>query len=261
MQGLEDILENRHWLQCRRPFPHTVATNVFTNYFYRRLVATFQSILQRSFGPQASDPPPMYKMAGYDASVMNVKAKCNSAFRIFLTREWHDVIAGVAGVEATGEIDCSLHHHKRGSNSGQVHNDLNPGWFLKNPGPDGITVTDQARCSYCHGSTSSPNLVPIERVRAVAVIVYLNNARWRKGDGGETGLYYSERDPIDEPAVRIPPVNNSMLIFECTPFSYHTFLQNGAHPRNSIIMWLHRSKEDVIARWGENKIICWPERE
>lgn len=261
MEELKDILSTRYWMQRRRPFPHIVATNVFTTSFYRRLVASFQSILQRSFGAQASDPPPMYKMTGYDAFVMNLPAKCNSAFRVFLTRQWHDLVAAVAGVDATGEIDCSLHHHKRGSNSGQVHNDLNPGWFLSDPGPDGITVTDQARCSYCHGSTSTTNLVSVERVRAVALIFYLNNARWRQGDGGETCLYYSERDPIDQPAVRIPPINNSMLLFECTPFSYHAFGRNKAHPRNSLIMWLHRSKENVIARWGEKKIIGWPEGE
>lgn len=203
----------------------------------------------------------MYKIAGYDAFAMNLRANCKSAFRLFLTREWHDVLAEVTEVDATGEVDCSLHHHKRRSNHGQVHNDLNPGWFLKEPGPEGIVVTDQVRCNYCHGTTSSPELVPVERVRAVAMIFYLNNAPWQKGDGGETGLYCSERDPIDQPTARVPPINNTMLVFECTPFSYHAFMRNDAHPRNSIIMWLHRSKDDVVARWGENRIVGWPEGE
>lgn len=261
VQTLKDNLANRRWLQSRYPFPHTVATNVFTKPFYAKLEIEFQSILRKTFGPGASRKPPMYKMIGYDTFAMNLRADCKSELRLFLTREWHDLVASVARVDVTGEIDCSLHHHKRGSSNGQVHNDLNPGWFTSERGTDGITVTDQSRCTYCHGTTSSTKLVPVERVRAVAVLFYLNNARWRNGDGGETGLYYSERDQIDQPLVRVPPVNNTMLIFECTPFSYHAFLKNDSRPRNSLIMWLHRPKADVVARWGEGKIIGWPEGE
>jgi hypothetical protein len=258
---LNDILASRRWLRSSHPFPHTLATNVFTKAFYTKLEGEFRSVLRRSFGPSAVRTPPMYKMTGYDAFAMHIGAAQKTNFRLFLSREWHDLMADVSRVDASGEIDCSLHHHKRGSLCGQVHNDLNPGWFLDEPDADGITVTDQNRCTYCHGVTSSPDLVPVERVRAAAVLFYLNNAPWRKGDGGETGLYYAEHDPIDLPAVRVPPVNNTMLIFECTPFSYHGFLRNGVHPRNSLIMWLHRPKADVAARWGKGKIIGWPKTE
>jgi hypothetical protein len=256
-QELRAILANRQWIRRTHPFPHVIATNVFAKSFYRELEAEFQSFLRRTFGPSTDRTPPMYRMAGYGAFATNFRADCKWPFRMFLSREWHDLVAAVAGVDATGEVDCSLHHHKVGSRNGQVHNDLNPGWFLNEPDESGMTVTNNARCTYCHGDTFYPGDVAIERVRGVALLLYLNNAPWRAGDGGETGLYYSEYDPVERPVVRVAPMNNTMLIFECTPFSYHSFLKNDVHPRNSLIMWLHRSKSEVAARWGEDKIVGW----
>lgn len=73
----------------------------------------------------------------------------------------------------------------------------------------------------------------------------------------KTGLYENSEQPIDEPTKTIPPVNNTLLIFECTPRSYHSFIQNRRSARNSIIMWLHRPKSDAIQRWGSDAIIGW----
>ena len=52
-------------------------------------------------------------------------------------------------------------------------------------------------------------------------------------------------------------MNNSLVLFECTPFSWHGYLGNRAKPRNSVVMWLHRPKADVVARWGEPSIVRW----
>jgi len=49
-----------------------------------------------------------------------------------------------------------------------------------------------------------------------------------------------------------------MLAFECTPFSFHSFLHNHRHPRNSFILWLHRRREEVAQRWGAERIAMWP---
>ena len=59
------------------------------------------------------------------------------------------------------------------------------------------------------------------------------------------------------PAPAPPPINNSALFFEFTPPSYPAFIRNGAAPRNSIILWIHRRKDEVVARWGERSIIGW----
>jgi Rps23 Pro-64 3,4-dihydroxylase Tpa1-like proline 4-hydroxylase len=94
-----------------------------------------------------------------------------------------------------------------------------------------------------------------EAVRAVAVIYYLNNPQWQPGDGGETGLYRTVRDAIEHPVAVVPPLNNSLVAFECTPGSYHTFRSNVRHPRNSVVIWLHVEKSAAIARWGESALV------
>ena len=64
---------------------------------------------------------------------------------------------------------------------------------------------------------------------------------------------------MNSPAAAVPPVNNMLLAFECTPNSYHSFISNKVAERNSVIMWLHRSDEMAVNRWGENTLERWAE--
>ncbi|WP_433757792.1 2OG-Fe(II) oxygenase family protein [Nocardia sp. CA-135398] len=90
-------------------------------------------------------------------------------------------------------------------------------------------------------------------MRAVAVLFYFGNPDWRPGDGGETGLFaHIGANPV--PALTVPPLNNSLLLFECTPRSWHSFVGDNVAARNSVMMWLHRPKEDVLRRWGGDSI-------
>ena len=141
-----------------------------------------------------------------------------------------------------------------GSLNGWIHNDLNPVWFADIADADGIVIPRQALCSYCEGAGPA-EVRRREAVRSVAVIYYLNNAAWQSGDGGETGLYRRIQDAIAHPVARVPPVNNSLVAFECTPSSYHTFLTNVRHPRNSVVLWLHVEKGTAVARWGESALV------
>ena len=75
-------------------------------------------------------------------------------------------------------------------------------------------------------------------------------------DGGMTGLYSSPRQPVNRPDAAVPPVNNTMLLFECGARSWHSFISN-RQPRRSVILWLHRTREDAIAHWGERAIVNW----
>ena len=119
---------------------------------------------------------------------------------------------------------------------------------------------DLSRCRYTDGCTTEPGIETREMVRAVTMIFYLANPPWSPGDGGETGLYRAAEQPVDRPSVRIPPVNNSVLVFENTPFSYHSFLRNHRQHRNSAILWLHRTKAEVAALWGESAVYKWRRR-
>ncbi|MGI8762164.1 MAG: 2OG-Fe(II) oxygenase [Jatrophihabitantaceae bacterium] len=247
---LPEVLANRRWVRRDVPFPHVVAENVFTPAFYGELHAEFERI-QREH-PEAFQR----SMAGYDAAGAEVAAHRDGPLGIFVSREWHDLLAGVAGVRATADVAASLHHHEPGSASGWPHNDLNPGWF-GDPAADAgqIVVTGASGVGYHHGNRP-PGVEARETVRAVSLLFFLANPPWQPGDGGETGLFASVDAAGRGQRVTVAPVNNSLVLFECTPLSWHCFLAN-ATPRNSVVMWLHRRRDEVVRRWGEHSIVHW----
>jgi hypothetical protein len=260
--AIGEILANKRWTRRDYPFPHFTAQNVFVKNIYQSLESAFQHILARGLGPKRQDGVARFSrnMSGYDAYGLSFEPSFNGPLRVFLSRAWHDTLSAVAGVNATRDLSGGLHHHSAGSSSGSVHNDFNPGWFTDRHSPNGINVADSRVCDYNLGTLRQAGLKPRQCVRAVAMLFYLNNPPWSPGNGGETGLYCSNSDAVERPSAVIPPINNSILIFECTPYSYHTFLRSQSHPRNSVILWLHRPLAEVVRRWGEGKIVYWPQR-
>jgi hypothetical protein len=256
---LHDILANRQWLRCKEPFLHFTAQNVFVEPVYRSLEAMFQRILSRGLGRTSDDNLRLTRnISDYDAYSLSFPPDLSGPLRIFISRPWHDMVANLTGVNATRDIHGGLHHHAIGSASGRIHNDLNPGWFVDRYNDAGINAADWSLCNYRTGDTYGSGLVPRATVRAAAMLFYLNNPPWSQGDGGETGLYRNAQDPIEKPAATVPPVNNSILIFECTPYSYHSFISNRHHQRNSVILWIHRPRAEAVFRWGEENIVNWP---
>jgi Rps23 Pro-64 3,4-dihydroxylase Tpa1-like proline 4-hydroxylase len=81
------------------------------------------------------------------------------------------------------------------------------------------------------------------------MIYYLNNDGWQPGDGGETALFATGKLGVG-PFGLCPPVNNSLLLFECTPHSFHSLIANPRRARDSVILWLHSTVEDAEAKWG-----------
>ena len=248
---LDHVLANRRWVGRNTPFPHVVAANVFTTEFYTELHTEFARTEREH--PQAF----RRNMAGYDAAGADLGNFRDGTLGIFVSRQWHDMIADVAGVDVTGDVSGSLQHHDPGGQSGWPHNDLNPGWFggpaplpheVRLPGFDGVGY---------HGGVRPPGVAARETIRAVSVLFYLGNPEWEPGDGGETGLFSSYDTAWRGPSAAVAPVNNSLVLFECTVYSLHAFVSNPAKPRNSVVMWLHRSKDDVLARWGEQSIVNW----
>jgi LPS sulfotransferase NodH len=245
---IEAALGSRRWMRFETPFPHVYATDVFAPNTYRSMADQFEGLLS---GGKFSRSIP-----GYDVSAYMVTGRTGGPLSIFTSREWHDLLARLFDMKATGELNIALHHHSVGSGSGSPHNDLNPGWFAERRRSDGIVVLDQAdRCDYRFGS-EDPYVETVERVRGVAVIFYLANPAGRYF-GGETGLYRAASDPINQPSAVIPPANNSMVAFECTPFSFHGFITNPRAVRNCLVMWLHRDKAEIVERFGGSSIVYW----
>lgn len=245
---LRAVLANRRWVRRTRPFPHVVATDVFTPGTYATLESGFRELL-------ATPDAFRRDMTGYDAYGFNFRPPVAAPFDLFFRRAWHDAVARAVGVSATGAMSGGLHHHEPGGPDGAIHNDLNPAWFAAEPDPGGTVVADRELCDYGTGTPRQTGVEPRSLVRAVAVVYYLANPPWSPGDGGETGLYET-RDAVGRPAVRVPPRNNSLVAFECTPWSFHGFLGNRAE-RNSVIQWLHRPMSYVDATWSARHVVGW----
>ncbi|MFE2940389.1 2OG-Fe(II) oxygenase [Streptomyces sp. NPDC059255] len=253
---LNQLLDGRRWLLREFPFRHIWAESVFAPALYEQMIAEFRHLLGAPDGHGFQR-----NMPGYDATGHSFRPGYRGAFDIFFSAEFRRLMSTVSGAPITCDMDAGLHHHRPGARSGRVHNDLSPGWFLarsSSPSPDAtVNLSDSARCNYRSGETPEPGVEVVEMVRALALIYYLDNGPWLPGNGGETGLYLSNTVPVTEPASLVPPKDNSMLAFECTPRSFHTYLES-RRTRNSPVLWWHRPKEDATSRWGEEAIASWP---
>jgi LPS sulfotransferase NodH len=246
---LDDVLASRRWWKVARPFAHLRADNVFRPDVYQAMVEQYRGWMAKGYFTR--DIP------GYDVSAMTVTKENAGAFDVFVSRPWHDAMARVLGVDATGELNVTLHHHGVGSLSGTPHNDLNPAFFAEDDRDgEGLVVSAPKRCNYRKG-TAPDGVTVTERVRAISLIFYLAGPEQAQIVGGETGLYHAASDPVTAPAVAVGPRNNSLVAFECTPYSYHSFISNTRHERECLVMWWHRPKAEVVRRWGEHTIVGW----
>lgn len=250
---LPTILQNRRWLRRLDPFPHYMVRDVF--------IPEVATELSEAVTKVVGSEDRMAHFGWYDAYGTNFEPEEEWPLRVFISRAWHDMLAGLTGIQATGRVNGGIHHHTVGSKSGFVHHDLNPVYFNEDPTWDRQgDLAFMARhdlVGYTTGEALVPDVTVVKEVRAVAVLYYTANEDWSPGAGGETGLFHEQTDSVDEAAVKAPPLNNSMLIFPCTPHSYHSFLSNPKLERNSIVMWLHRSVDDTAAIWGPDAPMGW----
>lgn len=252
---LNELLARSKWTYRTAPFPHIWVRQVFIAPAYERLAGAFREALTRRTTDAAGNPRFAHAGSALDAYVMPFRPSLAGPLSLFVSRPWVALLAAATAVKVTSDLNGALHYHARNSRDGFIHKDFSACWFADNPRPDGINVTDNKICNYRTGETFVAGATAQERVRAVAMLFYLNNAPWSPGDGGETGLYCGADGPVGRPAASIPPINNSMLIFECSPYSYHSFISNRRHPRSSVALWLHRSKADAVAQWGARSIV------
>ncbi len=254
MTELARYIGNRKWLWRAHPFPHIVALDAFSAPFYAMLDRAVRSSLVKGLSETATGEQFSRDIPGYDAYGMGFDEQTSGAVAIFRSIEWHDLITGLFGVTGTRQVNLGAHHHTPGSAHGFIHNDFNPVWFPKWTARDSVCCS--GRCDYKSGAGLAEN-AKVEVVRAVAMIYYLCNDGWRPGDGGETGLFHSATDSLERPAAVVTPVNNTMILFECTPHSYHSFLHNPGRPRTSIIMWAHRTMADKQTMWPDGRLERW----
>jgi hypothetical protein len=254
---LSTLLRNRHWLLRTSPFAHAVVHDVFSDSLYSDLKRELGRLVLRGLGSAHETDRLARNMPNSDAHAWNFPPDVDGSFGLFYSRAWRDMLAGLFGIAPTEDVNAAVHYHQVGSANGSVHRDLGVAWFSDQPRADGINPMDLTRCSYTSGKTSAPDIAAREVVRAITMIYYIGNPAWTQGDGGETGLYRAADDDVAAPALAVAPIENSILVFENTPASYHGFIRNHQHPRTSIILWLHRRKTEALARFGDAVRLTW----
>jgi hypothetical protein len=251
-----DLLGSRRWIRREQPFPHIIARSVFSEPFHAALDRGMKRLIRKGLS-EGPDPRRLSRnIPGYDAYALGFRPESvRGALGVFLSAGWRDLVCGLFGVAPTPYLFAGAHYHLPGSQHGFVHNDYNPVWFpLAGNAP--IRVPDQQACSYKTGAGSLDEGDKAQLVRAVALIFFTANDGWTVGDGGETGLYRTAQDRVCEPAIGIPPENNSLVAFECSPRSFHSFIAN-RRPRASVIMWTHCAPEVADRRFGLEHLEHW----
>jgi hypothetical protein len=254
---LAAVLAHRRWWFEEQPFPYAHATDVFVPDHYAALESSARRLLALGLSDTPDADRLSRNMPGSDAFGWNLPPDAPDPLGFFYDQQWHDLLARLTGVDATGDVSCAVHHHLRGSAHGRVHRDLGIGWFPGRSPTGAVNPADRARCSYIYGDVQVPGTPVHEAVRAVTMVFYLANPLWAPGDGGETGLYRDASDPVASPTVTIPPTNNSLVVFENTPWALHAFIANARSPRTSVILWLHRPIDEARRRFGERALFRW----
>ena len=238
------LLNHRRWWRHTAPFPHVRAVNVFRPDVYTALEEAFLSWLAETGGGTA--------LAHHDLAGATLTESFEGPLRLFASAGWRRLVARATGADVSQYVNVGLHHHRPWGDPGFPHNDLNPGWFAED-GTREVVLADPD-VAYTTGRSTNGTARPVEQVRAVALLFYLANPVWQPEHGGCTGLYRSDRDDPGDPLDVVPPHNNSLLAFECTPWSFHGFVSGGPVPRNSLVQWFHRSPEQVRERWGDGVV-------
>jgi hypothetical protein len=244
------LLGHRRWWRCRRPFPHVRAVNVFRSSVYSELEGAFSDWLDESGGGPGLD--------AHDLQGTTVTRRFEGPLRVFASAGWRELLRRALGVSVTPHVNLGLHHHRPHSEPGFAHTDLNPAWFPDDA--EEVVLADPASIDYTTGRVWDSSVNPIQVVRAVAVLFYIANPPWQPQHENCTGLYHSGRDDPGEPVTVVQPHSNSLLAFECTPWSFHGFVRGGSVGRNSIVQWLHRTPGAAHARWGSTAVVGYSGR-
>jgi hypothetical protein len=233
---LAPLLASRSWERRAEPFPHVVADDVFGRPVYDQLATDFDTLYSTHGNP--------YNARHDFVGISLTRGGCGS-LDLFLSPAWHTLMASLFGIDdPVGWITAGAHRHWPGSRPGFPHNDI----FPERLG-DSTVRGEAIESDRCRPAPRRDDRV----VRAVALLFYINNPEWRPGDGGTTGLYRHWSDDVDDPARLIAPRHNSLLAFECSPYSYHAFMANGRR-RDSVVVFAHRSLSSFQALWGADGV-------
>jgi hypothetical protein len=240
------IINNGQWRDLRRPFRHFHATRVLESTVYNSVAKMFSTLLLRS--PKSRRKLPSFTKSVYNNDLVLPVDECLAEdLPAIFSESSIRSLYGILDLPFLPRIDAEMHSHPKGSPSGFIHTDYSETWFDESFAPlkPMIRFPSRFRCDSVTGEVKVRSAIPAKYVRAATLIFYLCNDGWREGDGGETALYEDEWETPDISARLIPPANNSLLLFRCSPHSYHRFVTNPGCVRNSIVLRLYSTSSNA----------------
>lgn len=222
-----DIIANRRWVHRDSPFPHVVARSVFHPEFLDAAWTDFHDRWQR----ESARATRAEHSGRWDLSLTGT----GGPLGVFLSRSWQEIVASLCGVPVLdSHLTGALVRHGRGALSEQPHTGMEQEATIPDP-PAGIPGAPSAT----------------DRMVCVAVAeVFLGNVEWSPPDGGETALY-DNSDGTQSAVPTMPPVDNSVIAFGCTPSSWHGVrMATGEFGCSRVVSRLYRPHRAVLEQWG-----------
>jgi hypothetical protein len=223
------------------PYNHVIIKNLLKKDIYDKMCVKFYEYIARA-------PKPHGKIGStnltYDAFIYSVTEQdCVDGYEFFASEEWKDFVSKIFKLQLNQHIAYSLHYHHTPSQSGYVHADLSLCSVIDDPTRK-IKITGD--CLYADDSS---NVQPHtnKTMRTVACLYYFNNDvdNWKESDGGGTGIYSSY--DLASLVKQVPPINNSLFMFEIGAKSFHAFI--GANfDRSAMVQWFHSNPKEFMKK-------------
>ena len=236
------------------PFPHVYIQNALKEEFYTVLCKYFNQVLLRGIVPSTEplNPSKFQKFSyGYDASFWQPPPDIGYPINAFYEPIWVEFLSKLFNIPLTNHISLTLHHQVYDSKPFAAHNDYCLVGMSKCKGPSDKLQQYHFETPYFIKSVEEGQSLNLDiQMRSVVALFYINNLPWEEGKGGETALYEQYADYVaHKPFKKIPPISNSVLMFETTPETFHTYLPNFSKFRNTLIFWLHSDMKKKIAKY------------
>jgi hypothetical protein len=234
------------------PFPHLVIDNYLPSEQYEEFCKTLQKLKNDDFS-QSGDASKLSKMGGYDCYYWLFPKDIPAPLNHFSQKKFIDFIALKFDLKLTPEITVQFNHHPKNSRNGTWHTDYVHCFHTEDDLNEDAARPWYFGCDYLSGTRLAHDCDKkiLTRVRAASFLYFLEQDDWQPGDGGETGL--GMRSPFNENIELhsgIEPHSNRLLIFECSPQSFHRMLSNTYKDRSLVIGWLHSTVKNAETRHG-----------
>lgn len=234
----------------RFPFSHIVIDDFLPARAHARLCARLDTLVQQGL-IEHRDLSHLAKMPGYDCYTWVFPPDAAAPLNVFTSRAFLDYAADLFEIELSGEVSAQFNYHPAGARNGLWHTDFNVAYHtLDQQRPDGTTVWYYG-CNILDGTVTGGSAGPaVPRVRALAFLYYPGGAEpLQPDDGGATELgYEGPRTGGVATFAAVAPVANRLLMFECSPLSFHRAAANRRVPRAAVVGWFHMTEEAARQR-------------